>query len=256
MLIEDKQNSKIDIQDSDASHDTSDVITKALQKLGFEVLHMGGSKNLSAGDTENLKGIIIGPEINTIDALEIMANISSPPHIEYTPFLRQIPIIIYLSDNKSLYDYDSISSYNIFFLNSPILLHQLVSKIKVLLPNLIEEKSKSTHFVRYKDLSLNIKTQKVNRGHKSALLQSTEYKILELFMKYPNVVFPRNEIISYVWDKDMVTSISPRTVDVHINRLRNILKSKLNIDDAVRTVRSQGYYLSTDITSFNSHMAI
>jgi two-component system phosphate regulon response regulator PhoB len=57
-------------------------------------------------------------------------------------------------------------------------------------------------------------------------------------------VFSREQLLDHVWGRDIY--VEPRTVDVHIRRLRKAI----NIDEAadlVRTVRSAGYALDVNI---------
>ena len=51
-------------------------------------------------------------------------------------------------------------------------------------------------------------------------------------------VLSRSKILARVWDRDKY--IEERTVDVHIKRLRNILKAHL-AEEAIETVRGVGY---------------
>ena len=51
-------------------------------------------------------------------------------------------------------------------------------------------------------------------------------------------VFSRQQLLNHVWKHDAL--VEPRTVDVHVRRLRKSLNSG-NKKDFIRTVRSAGY---------------
>ncbi len=76
-----------------------------------------------------------------------------------------------------------------------------------------------------------IKGQNVNIG-------PTEYRLLELLMRHPDRVFERDQLLDRIWGRS--TYIEIRTVDVHILRLRKVLKP-FGLDGTIQTVRSVGY---------------
>lgn len=73
---------------------------------------------------------------------------------------------------------------------------------------------------------------------KEVFLSATEFKLLYFMMVHHNQVLSRSKILDRVWDSDKY--IEERTVDVHIKRLRKILK-QYQADDAINTVRGVGY---------------
>jgi len=72
-------------------------------------------------------------------------------------------------------------------------------------------------------------------------LSHTEFKLLQFLMQNPDRVYTRNQLLDHVWGRG--TYIEERTVDVHILRLRKILK-KHNLDQIIQTVRGAGYRFS------------
>lgn len=71
-----------------------------------------------------------------------------------------------------------------------------------------------------------------------------EFELLKFFLQYPHRVFSRGQILDLVWGQDVY--VEPRTVDVHIRRLRQ----RLERDDAnptfILTVRGVGYKCDPD----------
>ncbi|CAG4915320.1 unnamed protein product [Acidocella sp. C78] len=62
-------------------------------------------------------------------------------------------------------------------------------------------------------------------------------------MRHPRRVFSREDVLNAVWGRDI--HVEPRTVDVHIRRLRKSINTATDID-LVRTVRAAGYALDLD----------
>ncbi len=51
-------------------------------------------------------------------------------------------------------------------------------------------------------------------------------------------MFSREQLLNHVWRHDAL--VEPRTVDVHVRRLRKVLNAN-DKNDYIRTVRSAGY---------------
>jgi two-component system phosphate regulon response regulator PhoB len=68
-----------------------------------------------------------------------------------------------------------------------------------------------------------------------------EYRLLQSLMEHPKRVLSRDQLIRSVWGYSL--HVEPRTVDVHINRLRKSLQVEKN-GALIRTIRSSGYCLT------------
>ena len=68
----------------------------------------------------------------------------------------------------------------------------------------------------------------------------TEFRLLHYLMRTPGRLHSRAQLLDRVWGQGQF--IEERTVDVHILRLRKLLK-KAGVDDVVETVRGAGYRL-------------
>lgn len=72
-------------------------------------------------------------------------------------------------------------------------------------------------------------------------LAPREYRLLLFLLGNQDRVFSRKQLLVHVWDRD--TSVGPRTVDVHIRRLRSVLEA-YGYDRYLQTVRGAGYRFS------------
>ena len=68
-------------------------------------------------------------------------------------------------------------------------------------------------------------------------LPPKEFMLVYKLLSYPNKIFTRRQLIDEIWD--MSSNSDERTVDVHINRLRERFKG--NGDFEIVTVRGLGY---------------
>lgn len=94
----------------------------------------------------------------------------------------------------------------------------------------------------FEDISLDNVSHRVSRGEKTIHLGPTEYRLLRHFMENPGRVFSREQLLDSVWGRDVY--VEPRTVDVHIRRLRKAINEG-GAPDYIRTVRSAGYALDS-----------
>ena len=94
--------------------------------------------------------------------------------------------------------------------------------------------------VRYGGIELRFDTFSVRCNGDETRLGPIEFRLLLHLLENPGQVFSRHELIGAAWPGDRI--VEPRTVDVHIGRLRKMLKP-LTGSSLIRTVRSEGYAL-------------
>jgi two-component system phosphate regulon response regulator PhoB len=80
----------------------------------------------------------------------------------------------------------------------------------------------------------------VRRKGRDVHLGPTEFRLLRHLLEHQGRVFNREQLLDAVWGHDVY--VEPRTVDVHIRRLRKALNGPEEFD-LIRTVRSAGYSL-------------
>ncbi|WP_379131740.1 response regulator transcription factor [Paenibacillus sp. sgz500958] len=86
-------------------------------------------------------------------------------------------------------------------------------------------------------LTLDYDSITVFKGDESAQLPQKEFYLLYKLLSYPNKIFTRQQLMDEIWGMDSETDL--RTVDVHINRLRERFKDCTDFD--IVTVRGLGY---------------
>ncbi len=95
----------------------------------------------------------------------------------------------------------------------------------------------------YADIEMDTASHRVRRGGSPVTLGPTEFRLLKHFLEHPGRVFSRERLLDSVWGRD--SDIEPRTVDVHIRRLRKAINTA-DAPDVIRTVRSAGYALDAE----------
>ena len=77
-----------------------------------------------------------------------------------------------------------------------------------------------------------------------AALSLREFELLKFFVTHPNRVYDRLQLLDLVWGQDV--HVEPRTVDVHIRRLRKHIEKNDAEPELIVTVRGVGYKFNPD----------
>ena len=154
--------------------------------------------------------------------------------------LKNIPVLILTAKGEPD---DKIKGLEVgadYYVTKPFNNKELLLRVKSLIkrskPSLLEDLG------IFKDLKIDRITKKVFRENKEIKLGPIEYKLLDFFIKSPQRVYSREQLLSNVWGESI--NVESRTVDVHIRRLRKAINIDKK-DDLIRTVRSSGYSLDS-----------
>nr|WP_316044686.1 response regulator transcription factor [Acidiferrimicrobium sp. IK] len=124
------------------------------------------------------------------------------------------------------------------YLVKPFALEELLARIRALLRR--NAPLSENEILRFADLSLDPGTRDVRRGGRRIELTRTEFLLLELLLRNPRQVLPREVIFDRVWGYDF--GANSNSLEVYIGYLRR----KTEADGEPRlihTVRGVGYVL-------------
>jgi DNA-binding response OmpR family regulator len=126
------------------------------------------------------------------------------------------------------------------YLTKPFSFAELTARIRALLRR---EPSVKPVILEVADLKLNPATKMITRNSKEIVLTAKEYALLEFFMRHPDQVLTKSEIIERVWDVnyDGISNI----VETYVKYVRQKLKTKPDDLDIIHTVRGSGYILKS-----------
>ena len=129
------------------------------------------------------------------------------------------------------------------YLAKPVSLKNLRVRIKALLRRFEGHTSTENSVLSVACMTLDLHSHDLTMGSETINLAITEFRLLAFLMQHPLRVFSRLQLLDSVWGQN--TFIEERTVDVHIMRLRKILK-QYSVDKCIQTVRGAGYRFSED----------
>ena len=132
---------------------------------------------------------------------------------------------------------DKVKGFNVGaddYMVKPINLEELVLRVGAILRR---AKINNEKKVTIGTTILDYNTFTVTTGKDVIELPQKEFNILFKLFSYPNQIFTRTQLMNEFWG--MLSESDERTIDVHINRLRD--KFKDNPDFDIVTVRGLGY---------------
>jgi len=207
-----------------------------LEKQGFRVDEAGDGQEALTRISE------VPPDLVLLDwMLPVMSGIEVCRQIRRRPDTRDLPVIMVTARTD---DQDAVRGLNTGaddYITKPFNMEALLARMRALLRRAGGVPAKGT--LTFHDVTLYQAAHRVHRNGRAVHLGPTEYRLLEFFLQHPRRVFSREEVLDAVWGPDI--HVEPRTVDVHIRRLRKAINGQGEID-MVRTVRAAGYALDTE----------
>ena len=210
------------------------TMCNTIERYWFSVVRAGDITSAMLEINNNPNVVIISSKLTSKVVLSLAKDIhKAMPNVD-------IPMIILLEEKESKDDYSSIAGSLVEFIHRQFTPNELMLAIKALLRKsnpVFQDK-----VIKYKDLSMDLATYRVQRGAKQIHLGPTEFKIMQMLILAPRTILSRQHIMEHVWGKGK--NIEPRTVDVHVNRIRSLVKLHENEPPLIKTVRSGGYCLN------------
>ena len=182
------------------------------------------------------------PDIVLLDwMLPAMSGIEVCRQIRRRPATRDLPVIMVTARTE---DSDAVRGLNTGaddYITKPFNMDALLARMRALLRRAGSVPSRGV--LTFADIAMDQSAHRVSRNGRPLQLGPTEYRLLEFLLQHPRRVFSREELLGGVWGPDI--HVEPRTVDVHIRRLRKAINGEGELD-VVRTVRAAGYALDTE----------
>ena len=126
------------------------------------------------------------------------------------------------------------------YLTKPFHPQELVARAKALLRRAKIEPDQPK-LIRAGKLEVDLERHEVRHGTSKVQLRPKEFDLLALLARHPGRVFQRSELLDLVWGYDFPGYT--RTVDVHVQQVREKLAAAEIKDPSIQTVWGVGYRL-------------
>lgn len=185
-----------------------------------------GEKALSLLDSEYVDLIISDIMMSGMDGYELI------DHLRTSGFT--MPILIITAKERFEDKQRGFQAGTDDYMVKPIDVNEMVLRVGALLKR---AKIATEHRIVWQNTILDYDALTVTVNGQETLLPQKEFYLLYKLLSYPNKIFTRQQLMDEIWGLDSTTD--ERTVDVHVNRLRERFK---NCDDfIIMTVRGLGY---------------
>jgi len=155
--------------------------------------------------------------------------------------LRGLPVIFLTAKGEEVDRVLGLEIGGDDYVVKPFSPRELVARVKAVLRRQ-ERVAEKREVVEIGSVRLDTRTQEVTIRGRSVQLSTLEFKLLYHMASHPRHVFNRDRLLDEVWGRDRF--VTPRTVDVHIRRLREKIEALPNRPEFLQTVRGSGYRFS------------
>jgi two-component system phosphate regulon response regulator PhoB len=210
------------------------MLVFTLARHGYVPTEAGTGEEAHKAIGERLPALVLLDRmLPDVDGLEILRAWRRHPRT------GDVPIVMLTALAEERDRIDGLSSGADDYVTKPFSTPELLLRVG----KLIRAKSRTaeSNVVQFDGLRIDRRSVRVTVDGQTARLGSIEFRLLDLLATDIERVYTRGEIIGRVWPKR--TFVDPRTVDVHVRRLRRVLSAG-GYDEMIQTVRGTGYRFS------------
>jgi len=181
------------------------------------------------------------PDLVVLDwMLPSVSGVEVCRRLRRSPEHRNLPIILLTARGEETDRVRGLDAGADDYVTKPFSPSELIARVRAVLRRI--RPALSAEALGYADLHMDLVAHRVSRNGRPIRLGPREFNLLRHFLEHPGRVFAREQLLNAVWGQDIF--VEPRTVDVHIRRLRKVINGPGEAD-LIRTVRSAGYALDT-----------
>lgn len=207
------------------------LIGETLQLEHLSLLHDGWDATLATPSD------ITAGDLSRYEILVVDANLASDIDIAGARRAGLTSPILYLTDQ----DMPGITAHGDSFLTRPYSLEQMAASLRHLARHAVELRGdRPDHIIQVGELTLNEETLEVRRGDTVLTLTITEYELLRYFMRRPERVLSKAQILDHVWP--VQSAVKPTVVELYTSYLRKRIDGGF-AEPMLLTVRGAGYRL-------------
>jgi phosphate regulon transcriptional regulator PhoB len=215
--------------------DIRELVRYNLDNAGFAVIEASdGETALQLARSERPALVILDLMLPEGDGLEICKILRSRPETAH------IPIVMLTAKAAEV---DRILGLELGaddYVTKPFSPRELSARIRAVLRRAeAPDVDRPADIYERGRLRINFGSHEAWLNGKPLELSLREFELLKFFVRNPNRVFDRLAILDLVWGQD--TYVEPRTVDVHIRRLRLLVERDPANPELIHTVRGVGY---------------
>ncbi len=206
------------------------LVVHRLKAEGYEVLEIGDGKMAKEMIlTEKPDLVLLDWMLPGMQGAEVCAEVR---RLGFDKFIIMMTAKAQDVDKIDAYNFGA-SDYVTKPFNMDVLVAMLDSKVKFLINN------EKAEVYRFGDSEHHPNIHSLIRDGKKIELTILENRILLYFLRNPNTIINRDELMLVVWGYN--SDVNTRTLDMHIVRLRKKIETNPDNPQLLQTVRGVGY---------------
>ena len=218
----------------DDEADLVELISYNLKKEGFSVdAAMDGETALSKIKKGRYDLLVLDLMLPGIQGMEICRILRNDPKT------KALPIIMLTARGEEVDKILGLEMGADDYITKPFSPRELVARVKAVLRRSIE-KPPAEKILKAGELVIDRERYLVTVKGKPVKLSATEFKLLLYLAERRGKVFNREQLLDAVWSDEAF--VEPRTVDVHIRRLRAQIEEDPAHPRYIKTLRGIGYF--------------
>ncbi|MBI5739172.1 MAG: response regulator transcription factor [Nitrospirae bacterium] len=224
----------------DDEKDILELVTYNLKKEGFQTeTSANGEEALRMVRKGRYDLIVLDLMLPGIQGMELCRILKSSENTS------SIPVIMLTAKTEELDKVLGLEMGADDYITKPFSPREFIARVRAVLRRTQERPSAAKVIIG--DLEINPDTYQVAKQGKVIRLSATEFKLLHYLAQRKGKIFSRDMLLDAVWKDEAF--VEPRTVDVHIRRLRTQIEDDPANPAYVKTKRGIGYYVDVDVTS-------
>lgn len=152
--------------------------------------------------------------------------------------LRDLPILMLTARSEEENKITGLEAGADDYLTKPVSVKELLARVRALLRR--SQRLAPDNRLHLGRLILDPQARSVLGDGQPIPIRGKEFDLLQIFLQKPDRIFSRAQLLDRLWGHG--SYVEERTVDVHIMRLRKLLK-QCELSEALKTVRGIGYRL-------------
>jgi two-component system phosphate regulon response regulator PhoB len=219
--------------------DIAELVKYHLEKAGLPARVIGdGKQALDLIVREQPALVVLDLMLPGLDGMEVCRRLRG------SPATRDIPVIMLTAKAEEVDRIVGLEMGADDYVPKPFSPRELVARVKAVLRRTAAPPQPSESPVVAGGVRLDPGRHEVAKNGEPVSLSAMEFRLLEFFLRHRGRVYSRAQLLDQVWGQDRF--VEPRTVDVHIRRLREKIEDTPRKPALIVTVRGLGYKCSEE----------
>ena len=214
-----------------------EMLRYALEKQDYEVLEADSAKSARESLMNN------HPDLMIIDwMMPSESGVELIKSLKQNEIWAEIPTMMLTARVEEVDKVKGLDSGADDYMTKPVAIKEFLARIKAILRR--TKPAQNSELIESVGIQLNLSTRQCLIDLNDYQVSGAEFNLLKFFLTHKNKVYSRTQLLDFVWGQGVY--LEERTVDVHMLRLRKILKPS-GKDSNFKTVRGMGYMFSDEV---------